>query len=228
MEDIIEVRCLATGSSGNCWVINYKEQTLLIECGISLDEIKRSGAIKSFSNVVGVLISHSHNDHCKCEKDLKFRLDDIYDTSNTTVGQTLKLGTFKVLILPALHNVDIHSFLIKETETGKTIFFYTDTTFIPCLKDRKYDLFISEVNYSEYDVERKGEGHYNDNHSAFYNHCSLEKLCEYLEDREFKPSQLVIHHMSNSNNLDIARAVRILKEYVPRTYFASRTFKIFI
>lgn len=51
------LRCLASGSSGNAYILECKNETLLIECGISWKEILK-GLNYKLENVVGVLCSH--------------------------------------------------------------------------------------------------------------------------------------------------------------------------
>jgi phosphoribosyl 1,2-cyclic phosphodiesterase len=50
---------LGSGSSGNAYILECKNETLLLECGISWDKILKGLSYK-LSNVVGVCVSHAH------------------------------------------------------------------------------------------------------------------------------------------------------------------------
>lgn len=56
----MRVKCLATGSSGNCHVlINKSGDILLLDCGIPIKDIK-IGIDFQVSKIVGCLVTHSH------------------------------------------------------------------------------------------------------------------------------------------------------------------------
>ena len=67
----MRVKCLATGSSGNCHaLINKSGDILLLDCGIPIKDIK-IGIDFQVSKIVGCLITHAHNDHSLALKDLQ-------------------------------------------------------------------------------------------------------------------------------------------------------------
>ena len=55
----ITIKTLASGSSGNCYLISDDTTTLLIECGLTVQKIKQ-GLKYRLSGVDGCLISHQH------------------------------------------------------------------------------------------------------------------------------------------------------------------------
>lgn len=224
MEKVI-VNCLDSGSNGNCWIIEYKSQILVLECGVDFSMIQRSGLIKSFRNVVGVLCSHNHNDHNKCINNFNLLGIKTYTTNNIKVGECLKIGTFKVLVLPAIHNIECNSFLIKEIETNKTIFFVTDSTYIPNIKDKEYDLFMCEVNYDE-DIIRNKSSKNEIKNLGFENHCSLQNIEEYLSKRKYQPKKIIACHISNSGNINTIDIINKLNKYADEVYIAQQKLKI--
>ncbi|MDO8481093.1 MAG: MBL fold metallo-hydrolase [Nanoarchaeota archaeon] len=58
---------LASGSSGNCYLVSSKQGDVLIDAGISLRNIKKrlSAVGKDLENVQGCFLSHEHSDHVK-------------------------------------------------------------------------------------------------------------------------------------------------------------------
>ena len=57
----MKITCIASGSKGNAYLINDGVSTLLVECGVKLDMIKKATNYK-LSELAGCLISHEHND----------------------------------------------------------------------------------------------------------------------------------------------------------------------
>lgn len=56
----MNVKCLGTGSRGNCYALTDNEgHILLLDCGISLKDIK-IGIDFQISKIVGCLCTHSH------------------------------------------------------------------------------------------------------------------------------------------------------------------------
>ena len=52
-------KCLSSGSQGNCYLLETKDETLILELGIGWKDILK-GLNYNLQNVSGVLVSHSH------------------------------------------------------------------------------------------------------------------------------------------------------------------------
>lgn len=63
----MKIVTLATGSSGNSYVLEENGKLVLLELGISLPEIKR-GIKYRVADVDGAMCTHIHNDHSKSLK----------------------------------------------------------------------------------------------------------------------------------------------------------------
>lgn len=56
----MKLKCIATGSTGNCYtLISNSGETLILDCGISIKEIKK-GLNWHIRGIKGVIISHTH------------------------------------------------------------------------------------------------------------------------------------------------------------------------
>jgi len=53
------LKCLSSGSQGNCYLLECNNEVLIIELGVSWKEVLK-GLNYDLSKVVGVLVSHSH------------------------------------------------------------------------------------------------------------------------------------------------------------------------
>src|SRR5258708_8520145 len=62
----LRVSILASGSSGNCTLLETQHTRLVVDAGLGKREtLARLSAIESkFSRLDGILISHEHTDHC--------------------------------------------------------------------------------------------------------------------------------------------------------------------
>ena len=58
------LRCLGSGSSGNCYVLQGSEESLVIECGVDFQQVMEA-VNWHLSEIVGCVVSHRHGDHAK-------------------------------------------------------------------------------------------------------------------------------------------------------------------
>ena len=95
-------RCLASGSSGNCFYLGTPKQGILIDAGISARTIQkhlRSMGL-DYANIMGVVITHDHADHIRAVGTLGERVHLpifasrlIHDGINRNYGVQEKLRT---------------------------------------------------------------------------------------------------------------------------------------
>lgn len=158
----MELNCLASGSSGNCYILLADSgETLILECGINFAEIKKA-LDWGLGNVAGCLVSHQHRDHCKALPQVvkagipTYAIPEVYLSFEMTSwpflhelfpGRNFKVGSFTVLALPVMHDVPCVSFVIHHPEMGKMLFI-TDTMYT---KYRVKDLshILIEANYCD-------------------------------------------------------------------------------
>lgn len=159
------IKVVATGSTGNSYIIQAGEEILLLELGINFKDIKKELNF-NLSNVVGALVTHEHKDHCKCINEVITAGIDVYMSEGTAAGIEFKNISYshrlnylkhgeqyyigKFLIVPFNTQHDVNEplgFLIYHKEIGK-ILFATDTYY---LKNTFMDIdhILIECNYSE-------------------------------------------------------------------------------
>lgn len=141
-------KCIATGSKGNCYTLtNSIGQVLMLDCGISWKEIKRSLAYR-IDNIVGCLVTHSHRDHC-------ISADEVEKSGIATwkpyeVSDTCKrFGDFTVIPFSVPHDgTKCFGFFIKSD--GMRLIYATDFEYLP-VNFRKQNLnhIIIECNYTD-------------------------------------------------------------------------------
>ena len=128
----------------------------------------------------------------------------ILTPTNTKIGKRYKLGSFEIIPLPAIHNVECRAYLIRVG--GDTVLFATDTRLLPKVNNVKIDYFIVEVNYIERIREQVvlSDNESNGLHlnGIYQNHHSLESAVEYFESLPYKPKKIITIHKSNSGLFD--------------------------
>ena len=78
----MKLKVIGTGSSGNAYILGNEDEALLIECGVKINDIKKALNF-DYSKVVGCIISHEHQDHCKSANDVMRLGIDVYTGAKT-------------------------------------------------------------------------------------------------------------------------------------------------
>lgn len=206
--------CLGSGSSGNCYLLKASKETLVLEAGLTLSEIKK-GLDYSISGVVGVLISHIHKDHSLSASDLAkigipvFALENVffglpgshfYHTIEPMHG--FKVGGFKIFPFPVSHDVPCVGFVITHDEMGKLLF-ATDTMMIE-YKFQGLNHIMIEANYDDrildYNIE---QGYVSPamKKRLLGSHMELQTTKGILEANDLgKVSEIILIHLSSNNS----------------------------
>ena len=201
---MLTIKCIGTGSLGNMYLIDYDGENLLIELGMPYKDLLLN--INDINSISGAILSHEHIDHIdkKTYNELNKVGVKIITPTNTKIGKRYKFGSFEIVPLPAIHNVECRAYLIKVG--GDTVLFATDTRMLPKVKNVKIDYFIIEVNFIERIREKVvlGDSEANCLHlnGIYQNHHSLEGAVEYFEELPYKAKKIVTIHKSNSGLFD--------------------------
>lgn len=214
----MKLKVLGSGSSGNCYLLQGKEETLIIECGLPYKTILK-GLDFNLKNVVGCLVSHEHKDHSKALSDLLKNGIDVYTSVGTAraVAQenyyietyhrlkfiksekAIKIGEFIVLPFETEHDArEPLGFLIQHKEMSKLLFI-TDSYYC------KYsftgvDHILVECNYSNKILEQK-EFSKSLKSRIIKSHFELENVKEFLKATDLSNvKDITLIHLSDSNS----------------------------
>ena len=58
-DDMASLKCVGSGSSGNCYILTCNSEKLILDCGLPIKVIKQ-GLDFDLGGIQGVLISHAH------------------------------------------------------------------------------------------------------------------------------------------------------------------------
>lgn len=204
------IKVVATGSKGNFYILEVGEEILLLECGIPIKDIKKSLNF-DLSKVVGCLLSHSHNDHCKSIEDV-LKFTDVFTSKGTKDelqerfelnrhcfeiehNKPFEVGEFMIVPFSTQHDTkEPLGFLINHKDIG-TVIFATDTYYLK-YKFRNVDYALIECNYSEEILEDLPEYRAR----LLKSHMSLGNLKDTLKTWDLsRTKKIVLIHMSDSH-----------------------------
>lgn len=207
----MSIKVLASGSAGNCYLLETEKEILILECGIRYKDILK-GLNFDLSKVVGCLVSHEHKDHCKVVDEIMNASIDVYMSGGTKEGidfkssathrinivkhgKRYKIGGFDVVPFNVEHDVsEPLGFLLQHKELGRILFatdtYYLRNTFI------NVDHILIECNYSEDILEEIPPYRAR----VLKSHMSLETLKETLMAWDLrKTKDITLIHISEGN-----------------------------
>lgn len=231
----MDIKILASGSSGNAYRVSDGKTTLLLDAGIPIKSIQVGCEFKA-SQLDGCLVTHSHGDHSKAVKDLAKLGVDVYTSRGTMdacgfaghrihAAKALKeiaVGTFKILPFDVQHDApEPLGFLLASTETGEKLLYFTDTYYI---KYRFQGLthIMAECNYDEESVRQSVSAGYIPVELAtrlVKSHMSLDHLLDMLKANDLhQVKQIYLLHLSNNNSNESRYKEAIQKETGAEVY----------
>lgn len=228
--DRIDVKCLASGSSGNAYAVDDGESVLLLEAGIPAKKIL-SGFLPLLPRVAGCLITHEHGDHACGAVGLAGRGIDLYATAGTfagiagavpahrrhevKVGVQLRLGSWIVLPFEAEHDAaEPVGYLLYSLAAQEKLLFATDTYYIPNTF-RGLNVVMVECNYSRDLLEENIEAGRIPRllkNRLLRSHFSLDNVKTFLAANDLSDCRRIyLLHLSGGNS-DLERFKREIQE----------------
>lgn len=235
---MIDIRTLASSSSGCCYHVTDGSTPLLLEAGIPFKRI-REGVRFQVSSLAGCLISHEHGDHSKAAAELMRAGVDVYASQGTldTLGlsqehrvrpvrarEPLTLGTWTVLPFEAFHDAEEPLGYLLASGEGKVLYL-TDSAYCKYRFNGLTHLMI-ECNYS-LDLLRQGVmmGKFSLDHKnrVLRNHMGLDRVLAMLTANDLsKVRELHLLHLSDENSDEAAFKAAVERQTGKPVYVAGR------
>lgn len=204
---MLTLKCLGSGSSGNCYLLNTESETLIIDCGVPIKEIKK-GLRFDVNRVVGVLCSHEHSDHARSLKELEYM--GIRRMAPFVVGHVRRshctMGSFDITSFDLPHNGVYNSGFLIRVE-GQTVLYMTDFEYCPYIfKKQKINHMLIECNYQKKYVS---DDLVNYEHKL-RGHCELDVCKEFVKVNRTEDLRSVIlcHLGFGANEDECERSIR--------------------
>lgn len=205
----MRLHCIATGSTGNCYLLTSNNgETLILDCGIPIKEIKK-GLNWNIKDVVGVLCTHKHLDHSKSVEDFEAMGIPVFAPYLGNSRKSMNMGGFTVRPFD-LTTIDgnwthtnadgtpcpIYGFLITHKEMGRMLYI-TDCEVVKW-KFKDINHILLGVNYDKDLIDRDNAGKAN---HVFRGHLSIDTACDFVKANYSDSLQNVIMcHLSSENS----------------------------
>ena len=207
-----QFKCLATGSSGNCYLLDLGGGCIILDAGITIKKILDN---VNLNDVIFTCISHQHNDHKAAMPDLlRKRVQVFYGGSNEKVKFNTCKG-HKIIQVPVAHGECINNaFVIKYKD--ECILYATDFTLCEYdLSEFRFTRVIVECNFcedlipSEMDLKTKRQ---------INTHMSLNGLKIFLDKLNLTGcKEIDLIHKSNQYGNAVVMGATIYSRYKIRT-----------
>ena len=212
---MIEFQALSSGSHGNAYIVTDGETPLLLECGISMSELrKRSGF--GLGKIQGCLLSHEHKDHCKSIKDVMKAGIDLYTSQGTAQAlgvdghrlhtvqakKQVEIGSWKVMPFDTIHDCQEPLGFLLTNQVNEKLLFATDTHYIP-YKFQGLTHVCIECNFDTEilkDNVDNGIVHPQVAKKLWSRHMSLNTLVRFLDAQDLaRVQEIHVLHLSSYN-----------------------------
>lgn len=205
----MKLKCIATGSTGNCYTLTFDSgETLILDCGIPIKEIKK-GLDWNIKDVVGTICTHHHQDHSLSVYPLRRMGIPVFAPYISKKPMKIGNGDFRVQAFD-LTTIDgnwthtnadgtlcpIYGFLITHKEMGRMLYI-TDCEVVKW-KFRDINHILLGVNYDKDLIDRDNTGKAN---HVFRGHLSIDTACDFVKANYSDNLQNVIMcHLSAENS----------------------------
>lgn len=221
----MEIKVIASSSSGNAYLVKEGDTEILIECGIQFKKLQQALDFR-VSSMAGCLVSHSHKDHSRSVPDLLKVGCPVYMTSETgselgiplsrhymmVPGLWSKVGEFLAMPLEMKHDVPCVGFHIV-APSGESLLFATDTAEI-LHRPERVDYLMLECNYDTALLAADESCIVKERIMA--THMSLDGLIRYLQKADYQNvKEIIIMHLSSAHS-DEAMFKRRIEEAIGR------------
>lgn len=162
MNEELQILCLGSGSSGNCYLLGFNDQYIMVECGLPYKTIVKKMAEQGLGidQLKALVVSHCHKDHALSIEEFKALGIPVYapfedDRQDVPIDLTdwVKVRSFKVQ-----HDVDCFGFVFLFIKDGgnyaDSLLFLTDTR---CIEhpyfNYRYQYIMIECNHIRKQLE---------------------------------------------------------------------------
>lgn len=213
----MEIEVIASGSTGNAYLINDGTTSVLLDAGVPLKQIQAACQYR-LHDIKGCFISHSHKDHCKAADKLAERGINVYlaaDTLQEIKGQghrfkeiqpqqQIEVDSMIVMPFALEHDVTNYGYLVASRTTKEKLVYITDTAYCRyrftglthIMIEANYDREIIRNNVLSGKMPDSLRGR------IIESHMSIDTALEFIKANQ-QPSlrQIYLLHLSNSNSL---------------------------
>lgn len=213
----MKIECLASGSTGNCYLVNLGGDCIILDAGISIGEITKK---VNLNNIALAFISHEHKDHWKSTRELALRGISIWEGRlYQDFIKIPKIGRFSTNVsmycFPVEHGSCNNCGFILQTE-NECLLYITDFSLCRWKLDAfKFTHIMVECNYCESLIEGKEDMKVR---RQINTHMGLEGLQIFMDSLDLSNTQeIVLMHQSQSLGDGVVMGATIYDKYKIKT-----------
>lgn len=228
---MMTLHIIASGSTGNAYILDNGEHKLLLECGVRFDFIKKA-LDYDYGKVAACLVTHEHKDHCIAAEKVMRAGMDIYCSAGTgeamnlhshrlhtvKTGERFQIASFSLIPFETEHDAaEPIGWLIKDQISGEKVVFATDTYYIKYRFDAEH--YLVECNYCEDILQENiiaGRIIPSLKDRIITSHFSLENVIKFLKASQTERMKTVtLLHLSDSNSDEKRMILEVQRELGP-------------
>ena len=213
----MDIRVLASGSKGNCYLVSDGSTPLLLECGIPIKQI-RQGLGFGLTQAAACLVSHEHQDHAKAVADVLRAGVEVYTSPGTIEAlglenhrlravkskDTFRVGTWTIRAFETQHDAqEPLGFLLHSRASNERLLYATDTYYIR-YKFPGLTHIMVECNYAADILEanvKRGSVPEVLKKRLLTSHFSLDNVKEFLKANDLSQvREIWLLHLSDGNS----------------------------
>lgn len=213
----MKIQVIASGSSGNAYIVSDGVTSLLLDAGVPIDRIRKACGFK-LHRVAACLITHEHGDHAKAARDVGWAGVDVYASQGTWLARGLcghrfktakahnhfLVGTFDIYPFDVQHDAEEPlGFFIISTATKERLLYATDTYYIKYHFEGLTHVMI-ECNYAQDILDRRvrdGSLSVDLAKRIVKSHMSLDAVIGILRANDLSSvRQVYLLHLSSDNS----------------------------
>lgn len=207
----MKLKCIGTGSTGNCFLLDVDGKILLLDAGVSIREIKAALDF-DFSNVIGAVVTHHHKDHSKAVDDLRRMGVFVYTPYEELVPHDF--GDITITVVPLRDKEDkwlhtngdgtecpIFGYIIDHC--GDRLAYFTDFLYLPyTFRSWAINTLLIACNHED-DAEYESEAQ---SYHSHLGHSNLSTVAELIKvNQTASLNQVILCHLSQMANGDLMR-----------------------
>ena len=228
----MDIKVIASGSSGNAYLIGDGHTRLLLDAGIPFKRIQIGCGFRT-STIDACLVTHRHGDHAAAITKLIQRGITVYSNADVaarykgvqelTERKEYPIGTLRILPFMAEHDVPCYGYQVTSTETGEKLVYITDSAYVKYTFSGLTHIMI-EANYAQeimIDNVRDERVPLSLAARVMETHMSIETLLDLLRSNDMrKVRQIYLLHLSDNNSDAAAFRRQVQQETGAEVYIA--------
>ena len=228
----MDIKIIASGSSGNAYLIGDGKTRLLLDAGIPFKRIQIGCGFRT-SSIDACLVTHRHGDHAAAIPKLLQRGLTVYSNADVAglypgvqhveTRREFRVGTFRILPFEAEHDVPCYGYQVTSEETGEKLVYITDSAYVRYTFTGLTHIMV-EANYAqEIMIENVRDERVPLSLAArvMETHMSIETLLDLLRSNDMsKVRQIYLLHLSDNNSDAEAFKRQVQQETGAEVYIA--------